>query len=104
MELFKLLGKISIDNTEANTAIDDITKKAKHAEGKTSKSFGGIGKAAGTIAKGMVGVGAVLGGALIGSVESTRDYRKEMGQLETAFIQSGHSTDIAKICTGCCKS
>ena len=104
MELFKLLGKISIDNTEANTAIDDTTKKAKHAEGKTSKSFGCIGKAAGTIAKGMVGVGAVLGGALIGSIESTRDYRKEMGQLETAFIQSGHSTDIAKICTGCCKS
>ena len=104
MELFRLLGKIAIDNTEANTAIDDTSKKAKDAEGKTSKSFGGIGKAAGTIAKGMVGVGAVLGGALIGAVESTRDYRKEMGQLETAFIQSGHSTDIAKICTGCCKS
>lgn len=96
MELFKLLGTIAIDNTEANTAIDDTSNKAKNAEGNTKKSFGGIGKAAGTLAKGMVGVGAAVGGAFIGAVESTREYRTQMGMLETAFSQVGLSTESAK--------
>ncbi len=96
MELFKLLGTIAIDNTEANTAIDDTADKAGKAEGKTKKSFGGIGKAAGTMAKGVVGVGAAVGGALMLAVESTREYRAEMGMLETAFSQAGLSSESAK--------
>ena len=96
MELFRLLGKISIDTDEATQSIDETTNKAQDAEKKQSGAFGKIGSAAGTLAKGMVGVGAVVGGALIAAAESTREYRVSMGQLETAFSSSGHSAKDAK--------
>lgn len=96
MELFRLFGKIAVDNTEANSAIDDTAGKAKDAEGKTGKSFGGIGKAAATVGRGIVGVGAAIGGAFIAVTEGTREYRTEMGKLETAFTTVGHSSESAK--------
>ena len=46
MELFKLLGTIAIDNTKADEAIDETTKKAKDSEGKQSSAFSKIGSAA----------------------------------------------------------
>lgn len=46
MELFRLLGKIAIDNTEAKKALDETTDKAKNSESETSGAFSKIGKAA----------------------------------------------------------
>ena len=96
MELFKLLGTISIDNTKANQAIDETGKKAKDSESETSKAFKKIGGAAVTGAKAVVGAGAALGGAWIAAIEGTREYRVSMGKLETAFTTSGHSATTAK--------
>lgn len=96
MELFRLLGTISIDANEANRAIDETTNNAQNSEKKQSGAFKKIGKAAGTLAKGVAGAGAVLGGAFIAATEGTREYRQSMGQLETAFTTSGHSAEAAK--------
>lgn len=96
MELFKILGTIAVDNEKANQAIDDTAAKADKSSGKTSESFKKIGKAAGTVAKGIVTTGAALGGAWIAAIEGTREYRTEMGKLDTAFVTNGHSTDAAK--------
>lgn len=96
MELFKLFGTIAVDNEKANQAIDDTAAKADKSSGKTSESFKKIGKAAGTVAKGIVTTGAALGGAWIAAIEGTREYRTEMGKLDTAFVTNGHSTDAAK--------
>ena len=96
MELFKLFGKIAIDNSEANDALDETGEKAKDTSGKTESSFKKIGGAAGTIAKGVVGVGAAIGGAMIAVTEGTREYRTEMGKLDTAFVANGHSSAAAK--------
>lgn len=96
MELFKLLGTIAVDNEKANKAIDDTAKKADKSSGKTSESFKKIGKAAGTVAKGIVTTGAALGGAWLAAIEGTREYRTEMGKLDTAFVTNGHSTAAAK--------
>ena len=49
MELFKLLGKIVIENSEANDEIDESTKKASDASGKISGAFKKIGAAVGTV-------------------------------------------------------
>ena len=38
----------------------------------------------------------MLGGAWIAAIESTREYRTEMGKLDTAFVVSGHSSEAAK--------
>ena len=96
MELFKLLGTIAVDNQPAVKALDDTAKKAGVTSKETSEAFSKIGSVAGTIAKGIVTTGAALGGAWIAAIEGSREYRTEMGKLETAFVSNGHSADAAK--------
>ena len=96
MELFKLFGTIAVNNTEANNALEDTTNKAQDSANETESAFGKIGRVAGTIAKGIGIAGLAIGGAFIGAVESTREYRAEMGLLEAAFLTAGHSSEEAK--------
>lgn len=96
MELFKLLGTISIDNTKADKAIDETTNKAQDSEAKQKSAFAKIGTAAVAGAKVVAGAGVALGGAWVAAIEGTREYRVSMGKLETAFTTSGHSAKTAK--------
>lgn len=96
MELFRLLGTIAVDNTNANEAINDTTNQAREGSEQTSNAFTRIGTVAGTIAKGIVGAGAAIGGAWIAAIESTREYRQQMGLLDSAFQTSGHNSTVAK--------
>ena len=86
MELFRLMGTIAIDNTNANKAINDTAKEASNAENEVSDAFSKIGGVA----------GAAIGGAFIATIESTREYRKEMNLLESAYETAGHSSKAAK--------
>ena len=96
MELFRLLGTIVVDNERANRAIDDTGERASAASTETQDAFRKIGGAAGAIVKGIASAGAVLGGAWIAAIEGSREYRTEMGKLDTAFQVSGHSSETAK--------
>lgn len=96
MELFKLLGTIAVENQPAIKALDDTSSKAKVTSKETQEAFKKIGGVAGTIAKGVVTVGATLGGAWIAAIEGSREYRTEMGKLDTAFVANGHSSEAAK--------
>lgn len=96
MELFKLFGRIAIDNTEANNALDETSQRASNTAGETESAFTKIGGVAKTVAVGIGAAGLAIGGAFIGAVESTREYRAEMGLLESAFITAGHSSEVAK--------
>lgn len=96
MELFKLLGTIAINNDEANKALDDTSRKAQDSSTETQNAFQKIGTAAGTIAKGIAVAGVALGGAWIAAIEGSREYRTEMGKLDTAFVANGHSSEVAK--------
>ena len=66
---------------------------------KAEKSSKGLGKTlAGAAAKGFAAVGAAATaalGALVGCAEATREYRADMGKLDTAFTTSGHSSEAA---------
>lgn len=96
MELFRLLGTIAIDNESANRALTETSDNAEESSNKTSEAFRKIGTVAGGIAKGIATAGVALGGAWIAAIESTREYRTEMGKLDTAFQVSGHSSEAAK--------
>lgn len=96
MELFKLLGTIAVNNEQANRAIADTTAQADDAGSKVSSAFGKIGKAAVTIGKGIMTAGTVLGTAWVAAIEGSREYRTEMGKLDTAFVTNGHSSTAAK--------
>jgi predicted DNA-binding protein YlxM (UPF0122 family) len=96
MEIFRLLGKIAIDTAEAEKALDDTTNKAQDTATDTQNAFATIGNAAGTLVRGFALAGAAIGTAWIAAIESTREYRTEMGKLDTAFIVAGHSSETAR--------
>lgn len=96
MELFKLLGTIAVNNDQANKALNDTSQNADEASNKVASAFGKIGSAAVTIGKGIMTAGAALGGAWIAAIEGSREYRTEMGKLDTAFVTNGHSSQAAK--------
>ena len=96
MELFKLLGTVIINNQQANEALTETAEKAEDTGKETESTFSKIGTAAGTLVKAVVGAGVALGGAWLAAIEGSREYRTEMGKLDTAFQVSGHSSEVAK--------
>lgn len=96
MELFRLLGTIAIDNDSALRAMDDTAQRASETSNETQSAFQKIGSVAGGIAKGVAIAGAALGGAWLAAIEGSREYRTEMGKLDTAFVVNGHSSEVAK--------
>lgn len=96
MELFKLLGTVAVDSSGANKALDDVSQKAGSTSDEVSSSVSKIGTVAGNIAKGIGVAGAAIGGAWIAAIEGSREYRTEMGLLESAFETAGHSSTEAK--------
>ena len=58
--------------------------------------FNKIGTAALGIMKGIGTVGVAVGGALFALTEGTREYRAQMGLLDSAFQAAGHSSGEAK--------
>lgn len=96
MELFRLLGTIAIDNDQANKALDETGQKAKESSEETESAFAKIGAVAGKIATGIGVASVALGGAWLAAIEGSREYRTEMGKLDTAFVANGHSSEAAK--------
>lgn len=84
---------------ESKTAakkVDDLADASDKAE----KSGTGLGKAMASAAKtGLKAVATAAGAALtamVAAAESTREYRTEMGKLDTAFTTAGHSSEAAQ--------
>lgn len=96
MDVFKLLGTIAIENDQALQALDDTSEKAGQTSNQFNDAFGKIGTVALGIGKAVVTAGAAIGGAWIAAIESTREYRAQMGLLDSAFQASGHSSTEAK--------
>lgn len=96
MEIFRLLGTIAIDAQQANEAITDTTERASDAESKVAGAFTKIGGAAVKFGTALVTAGAAVGGAWVAAIESTREYRTQMGMLDAAFQTANHSTEAAR--------
>ncbi len=94
--IFRLFGEIAIKNEAANRALDETAEKAEGTGKKTESAFAGIGKAALGIGKFVFTAGAALGGAWVAAIEGTREYRTQLAMLDTAFQQSGHSSEAAR--------
>lgn len=96
MEIFRLLGTIAINNDQATKALADTSKNADKTSNDLNAAFGKIGTVAKTIGTAVLTAGAVVGTAWIAAIESTREYRTEMGKLDTAFKVAGHSSETAR--------
>lgn len=91
-------GTLDLADASIN-AKGELKKLGDSAEGAAEKVEGGFGPAA---AKAIGGGLAAIGGAIAGAVtaffglaESTREYREDIGKLQTAFETAGHTTEEA---------
>lgn len=103
MELFKLLGKIVVDNSEANKALSETSAAAKDtadgfeevsssgekSESKLSKVFSKIGSGAvavgKTIATGLAAGATALGGLTVKALSVAGELEQNMGGSEAVF-------------------
>lgn len=101
-ELWNTNGKLEEmgdDAKDAGKKLDNMGDDAKDAAkdmddaGDEAEGFGDkLQTAAGVVAAATT---AIVGG-LVGCVEASRDYRTEMGKLESAFTSAEHSSESAK--------
>ena len=115
MELFKLLGRIIIENSDANKALDETSDKAKDVAddvgdmadageksgGKLKTAFSKIGSAAATIGKTVatgIGVASVaVGGLTVKALNAAGELEQNMGGSEAVFGKyAGKMQDTAK--------
>ena len=86
---------------DAESKVDDLGDSAKTAGDKAEKGGKGFDmfkSAAGAIGTGLtaaVSAVAATGGALIAVTENTREYREDLGKLNTAFENAGFSAQSA---------
>lgn len=92
MEVFKILGRIAVNNEEANEKLDETGDKAEKTGGKLGTALGTIGKVAAKAAKvAAVAVTAVatgIAGLTTKAVTEYADYEQLVGGVETLFKDS----------------
>lgn len=91
----KSLEELKNDSEKAKGGIEKVTKSTKELGEESESTAGKIAKGLG---KGLLGLGtAVVGtaGSFLALGESTREFRKEQGQLEASFVSAGHSAETA---------
>lgn len=94
--IFQLFGEIFVNNDKANKAIDETTKNASESSVKMQNSFKKMGQVATVIGTATVAAGAAFGAWWMNTIESTREYRTEIGKLNTAFQTNNHSAETAQ--------
>lgn len=94
--VFALLGKLAIDGVdETKKALDDVAKGGEDAKNKLTVSFQEIGTKAGEMGKSMALGLAGVATAAVATVESTKEFRQDLGRLEAGFSSVGLSTETA---------
>lgn len=96
LNLFDLYAKISLDTSEYDSGVKDVTKSGSSLASKLKSGLASAGKVA------AVGIGAITtaagaaAGGLLALEQSTEEYRIAQGKLKTAFDAAGMSADAAQ--------
>ena len=96
MELFRLFGKIAVENATANKSIDETTDKAERAQGKLSGALGKLGAGAAKIGTVAAVAGAAVASAAVTAttavtkmaVSAYADFEQLVGGVNTLFGES----------------
>ena len=96
INLFDLFAKISLDTSEYDSGVKDVTKSGDSLASKLKSGLASAGKVAaagiGTIT---AAAGAAVGG-LLALESSTEEYRVAQGKLNTAFEAAGYGAETAQ--------
>ena len=101
LDLFKLLGTIEIDNSNANQALDETSNKGHQTQSKLSKAFGAVGKGAAIAGKavmtGLAAGGAAFAGLTAKALSASGELEQNMGGSEAVFGKyAGKMQETAK--------
>lgn len=77
---------------ETSDEVENLGKKAK----LSADDLEAVGAAADVGLKAIAGVVTAAVGSLTAAAEATREYRTEMGKLDTAFTDNGHTVEAAR--------
>lgn len=89
MELFKILGKIAISNSDANKTIDETTNKAQKSVTAFTNGMNKINNVIGKVAKAALITGNFSLAAITkGAISAYGDYEQLVGGVETLFKNS----------------
>ena len=80
---------------ETSGALDDMEEETEDVEESSSDLGGTLADVAKNGLAAVAAAATAVLGALTASAEETREYRREMGKLETAFTTAGHSSAAA---------
>lgn len=104
-EIDDLSGELKANKTSMATAekeADELDKSFDDVEKTSGKLGDTLSKIGGTVVKGvaagfatMVAAAGTAITAFLGSAEATREYREDIGKLQTAFQSSGKTTEQA---------
>ena len=95
------LSGVSTETKDADKSLEKFSKSASEASDKSeklSKAANGVGTGLKALGTGVVGVAGAIGAGISGInnlAESTREYREDIGKLETAFATAGISQEAA---------
>ncbi len=93
MELFRLLGKIAVDNAEAKKALQETSQEGEKTESKLGKVFGAMGKGAAiagkAIATGLVAGITAMAGLTAKTLQTSGELEQNMGGAEAVFGELG---------------
>lgn len=96
IDLFDLFAKISLDTSEYDSGVKDVTKSGSSLASKLKSGIASAGKiAAAGIGAITTAAGAAVGG-LLALESSTEEYRVAMGKLNAAFETAGYGADTAQ--------
>lgn len=96
MNLFDLFAKISLDTSEYDSGVKDVSKSGDSLASKLKSGLASAGKvAAAGIGAITAAAGAAVGG-LLALESSTEEYRIAMGKLNTAFEAAGYGAETAQ--------
>lgn len=96
LNLFDLFAKISLDTSEYDSGVKDVTKSGSSLASKLKSGLASAGKVA---AAGIGAVTAAAGAAVTGLLAlegATEEYRIAQGKLNTAYEAAGYSAETAQ--------
>ncbi len=101
MDLFKLVGTIAIQNSEANQALDETSQKGQQTQNKLGKALNTVGKGAiavgKTVGKGLAVGGAAMGALTVKALNLGGELEQNMGGSEQVFGKhAGKMQETAK--------
>ena len=88
MNAFELFGTIAINNSDANSALDETSGKAKKLASAIGNAFATVGKA---VVKGAAVSTAAIGTLMTSSIKNYADYEQLVGGVETLFKKSSRT-------------